>query len=498
MKYGFPLLAAILLVTLILLAAKPKPLAPGPEDERRGVRDSGVAGHGQRIMAWSEAEIEHAIRDKSADSFGRMFLRDHRSTDCQRPALREWKRVVNLPLSSSDTSGQEDPRENVLRWLEPGQHPEIIEDLTALFRSDIASLRKLAVEHLAAFGREDLVISLTPLFSKPQSTDATKGLSEFFIRGVAIALAKNRATDGFRKACFSIVESAVDSSENFFLFGKDEPATVLLKLDPERAAPKLIAQFGDTNAPKCWQSINAFLECPERVDAELLLELIKRCRNLDSTNPTRSATCFSAALKVLAAQKHPKAKALIDEELADESAAPKDADRKTRSAINICRRGASEALCILNDFTYPSRKLELRPYFVERRKMSTVESDFENMLDGEVRNGGFNQYFFNSAGNWWKADLGALERMGATEHANILRRACSVFPQAKPPVSQAAREKPMDNWSKQEKDLLDACDTDWYTAAESLEGKRLLYALKHRAELDALPDPLKTPIPLSK
>jgi len=49
-------------------------------------------------------------------------------------------------------------------------------------------------------------------------------------------------------------------------------------------------------------------------------------------------------------------------------------------------------------------------------------------LEDEVNNGGFHQYFFNSAGDNALDAVLALEHMGATYTANILRAAIAMFP----------------------------------------------------------------------
>lgn len=55
------------------------------------------------------------------------------------------------------------------------------------------------------------------------------------------------------------------------------------------------------------------------------------------------------------------------------------------------------------------------------------------LLVGEVSNGGFDQYFFNSAGNGAKHTLAALKTIGDSKAAGILDRAMSVFPE--PPAA---------------------------------------------------------------
>jgi hypothetical protein len=56
-------------------------------------------------------------------------------------------------------------------------------------------------------------------------------------------------------------------------------------------------------------------------------------------------------------------------------------------------------------------------------------SDLIGALEGEVNNGGFDQFFYNNAGD----NTRALEAIGAFKMADILKRAAAVFPAGMPP-----------------------------------------------------------------
>lgn len=60
-------------------------------------------------------------------------------------------------------------------------------------------------------------------------------------------------------------------------------------------------------------------------------------------------------------------------------------------------------------------------------------------LEGEVNNGGLHQFFNNSAGDDTAEVLLALEAIGATAVADILRRAASRFPGNMPPKNRTER-----------------------------------------------------------
>jgi hypothetical protein len=61
-------------------------------------------------------------------------------------------------------------------------------------------------------------------------------------------------------------------------------------------------------------------------------------------------------------------------------------------------------------------------------------------LEDEVNNGGFDRFFFNSAGNEAAEIIQALEAVGASKTAAIVRRACAKFPGGMPPANWFARQ----------------------------------------------------------
>ena len=69
-------------------------------------------------------------------------------------------------------------------------------------------------------------------------------------------------------------------------------------------------------------------------------------------------------------------------------------------------------------------------------------------IEAEVNNGGFNQFFFNSAGARAAGTAAALRRIGADRAASIVDRALSLFPDG-PPADLSVRQ-----------DLLEEMDPD--------------------------------------
>jgi hypothetical protein len=103
-------------------------------------------------------------------------------------------------------------------------------------------------------------------------------------------------------------------------------------------------------------------------------------------------------------------------------------------------------------------------------------------FEGEVMNGGFDQYFFNSAGDYAEAALGGLREMDSTA-VPILERAMAVFPGGKPPADRKERNEVMTKMESQSKPVWDKCDSEFYARKEDIGRLCLEYAKKKRAEI---------------
>jgi hypothetical protein len=123
------------------------------------------------------------------------------------------------------------------------------------------------------------------------------------------------------------------------------------------------------------------------------------------------------------------------------------------------------------------QKPETRITETERRLIAVY------WLDGEVHNGGFDQYFFNSAGNDSEAALAGLKEMGASGAAALLEQAMAVFAGGKAPADRQRRQQAMEKIRTQSKPVWDRCDNEFYELKEDLGQLTLAYAKKKKAEI---------------
>lgn len=90
-------------------------------------------------------------------------------------------------------------------------------------------------------------------------------------------------------------------------------------------------------------------------------------------------------------------------------------------------------------------------------------------FDGEVNNGGFDQFFRNSAGSETAEMIEALEIIGGSAFSSILKRAAQKFPGAMPPKERAARQDLMEKISPHTEGFNDL-DQELYSCKEDLQG----------------------------
>jgi hypothetical protein len=105
---------------------------------------------------------------------------------------------------------------------------------------------------------------------------------------------------------------------------------------------------------------------------------------------------------------------------------------------------------------------------------------FINMLDAQVNNGGFDQYFFNSSGENAHETLIALEKINAPKTAKLLTDAISVFPKLPIPKDTNVRRKLMDNLSDKISNTWDELDNQFYKSQEHIGGLVINYVRENK------------------
>lgn len=99
-------------------------------------------------------------------------------------------------------------------------------------------------------------------------------------------------------------------------------------------------------------------------------------------------------------------------------------------------------------------------------------------LDGEVNNGGFDQFFFNSTGIVWKDALAGYRLFGLTRCAEIMKHALSKWG-GTVPFDRAKRQTLL---LEQDSLEFDEDDTNYYHLEEDIDEAIVNYAAAHPEE----------------
>ncbi len=109
-------------------------------------------------------------------------------------------------------------------------------------------------------------------------------------------------------------------------------------------------------------------------------------------------------------------------------------------------------------------------------------------IESEVNNGGFSQYFLNSSAETAGFVVEALEMVGATNMADISRRAVAVaFPTGLPSLVEAIRSAASE-FSDKTEEKLNALDLKFFHYPDNLTKFLYAYVCKHPEEFGELPE----------
>lgn len=89
-------------------------------------------------------------------------------------------------------------------------------------------------------------------------------------------------------------------------------------------------------------------------------------------------------------------------------------------------------------------------------------------FEAELNNGGFRQYFFNSAGDFALETYGALQKIGAVETAELLQSAMKIAFNGKAPKDRNERQGLLESEEDQKEEALGELDSRFYSSNENI------------------------------
>ena len=113
---------------------------------------------------------------------------------------------------------------------------------------------------------------------------------------------------------------------------------------------------------------------------------------------------------------------------------------------------------------------ELCSYGEELDKLSEQQKQFyfNQCLEREVNNGGFNQYFSNSSGDYAHLTVQSLKTIGANKTAKILKEAIDQFPDQAVPKERTKRQQVLETIEDKANPFWDKLDQKFYKYEDDL------------------------------
>lgn len=481
---GLGLLAVATVAIFLLLRKRNE--ASGPFGFREVLKD----GRKRALLA---EQMNPQNLDKLTDSEVRDLVEAYVKTQHQSPeywAVRELKEraapflveVLKRPESfvKPEPKGilDESPAERALAMLTPFPPDSVVPLLLPFVESTNQWQRLEAARHLSLTGKESVKDAVCRLLGDPD--DYVRAAAADGLLSVA---STDRAEPALLAAAFEPLKELTTRPDKAMCAAR--AAELLLHIDRPRAVDFLtrdsVVNASNPNVDRLLAQLTS-----EGIAAppDLLLRLIHTTTNA----PAGPATSFvlGEAIKNLAVQKHPAAEGLIRSALSEPPAAG-EAELPSYLRPRLARRKlAAQALCILNDLSDP-----LHTAFANEDKVGFGQLPLAQQrlvlavhLEGQVSNGGFSQYFFNSSDDPG-AVAAALDDIGEPECARIIRDAAAVFGKAGPSRDTETRRQQLEKLSTDQDAVLASADDRWFAQHADLDTSLYLYALKHKAEFSA-------------
>ena len=103
---------------------------------------------------------------------------------------------------------------------------------------------------------------------------------------------------------------------------------------------------------------------------------------------------------------------------------------------------------------------------------------------GQIENGGFDQFFYNSSGSFAREAASGLEAIGAIEKAAVVKRALALFPDSLPPRDRDERIAVLDSISETgDEDVFDSLNEEFYAIPENVDALLAAYIESHDGEI---------------
>ena len=127
---------------------------------------------------------------------------------------------------------------------------------------------------------------------------------------------------------------------------------------------------------------------------------------------------------------------------------------------------------------------DLCAYGEDMEKLTEPQKQFyyNQCLEREINNGGFNQYFINSSGDFAHQTIQSLKSIGANTTADILQKAIDQFPDKKVPQDRDERIELVEQIEETANEVWEELDGKFFEYADDLNTLNLNFVRQHKAD----------------
>lgn len=105
---------------------------------------------------------------------------------------------------------------------------------------------------------------------------------------------------------------------------------------------------------------------------------------------------------------------------------------------------------------------------------------FDQNLEREINNGGFNQFFYNSSGDFAHETITSLRIIGAGKTADILQKAIDQFPDSVVPKDRVKRQEVLEQIEENANEVWEQLDQAFYKYEDNLHDLNIEYVKQKR------------------
>ena len=324
--------------------------------------------------------------------------------------------------------------------------PEAAELLAPFIENESREIRKSVVLVIGSTGSAESLPSL-----QQAAKDEDDYVRSYMLMGIQRAVTGCRISDPDKPKFFELVAGMWPEDTSFNV--STHLPTILIKLDRDRAVERLLMpDLFTIQFEPVWRILEAFGSESVMAPRDKLLQLVEKASEDIEEHPNKNT--LESALFLLGKHRMEEDLPLLE--------------RMVDHTDKDVSRGAVKGL-----YSY-HRYFDLirNPWDVEEAKGWDALTEAEKhicaieVLKGEVDNGGFAQYYFNSSGELWQDAFNGLAAIGADKRHGIMKATLERFEQSEPAVDRETRNSQLSKIVSKQEDPFKEQDSAWYKAED--------------------------------